>query len=47
MIDTAAPPSSVAASPAPSQAAGRNAIAFLNLAHSLDHFVMLIFFRLS
>jgi MFS family permease len=31
------------AAPAPSPAASRSAIAFLNLAHSFDHFVMLIF----
>ncbi len=42
MTDAAAPFQSVAA-PAPSPAARRSAIAFLNLAHSIDHFVLLIF----
>jgi MFS family permease len=47
MNDISTPQKSVAESPAatlpPSQAAGRRAIAFLNLAHSIDHFVLLIF----
>lgn len=36
-------PARSASAPRQSQAAGRYAIAFLNLAHSLDHFVLLIF----
>jgi MFS family permease len=41
MTDIAMPRASVAA--APSQPTGRSAIAFLNLAHAIDHFVLLIF----
>ena len=33
----------VAAAPPPTRAANRRAIAFLNLAHAIDHFVLLIF----
>src|SRR5260370_36080330 len=33
----------IAAASPPSQAANRRAIAFLNLAHAIDHFVLLIF----
>jgi MFS family permease len=42
MTDITAP-QSITAAPTSSQAAGRNAVAFLNLAHSVDHFALLIF----
>jgi predicted MFS family arabinose efflux permease len=43
MTDISASPESLAATAPPSPAAGRRAITFLNLAHAVDHFVLLIF----
>src|SRR5712671_526779 len=43
MNDVSLPYESVAATAPQSQAANRRAIAFLNLAHAIDHFVLLIF----
>ena len=43
MNDVSLPYEPVAATAPPPQAANRRAIAFLNLAHAIDHFVLLIF----
>src|SRR5258707_7630944 len=43
MNDVSIPSEPVAAAAPPPQAADRRAIAFLNLAHAIDHFVLLIF----
>jgi MFS family permease len=43
MNKVSSPSESLAAASPPSPAAGRYTIAFLNLAHSVDHFVLLIF----
>lgn len=43
MNDVSMPRESVAAAAPPSEGAERRAVAFLNLAHAIDHFVLLIF----